>query len=113
MDIEQIRRGVYEGADKWAQMGRLRGGEFRLTEGALELVVTMVDNIRRDPSPVWAAHEYDAVQAYVLAILPNILADIGASYRWRNRLPPIFSSWEILHGISEALEKWCPIPKDI
>lgn len=113
MNIEQIRNGVRVGAERWSQMAGFRGDKFRLTEGAIELIVTVVDNISHDPSPAWRQHDSDSVQRYAISILPNIFADMNSSYRWRQGEVTTFSSWEILHNISAVLEKRCPIPKDI
>lgn len=116
MKIEQIQDGVYEGIEKWSQMARLRGRDIQISKPAVDMLVTIIGNIERDRSPGWNVQEYqylESIQAYVISILPNILVDMENSYRWRQRERATVSSWEILHNISEALDKWCPIPKDI
>jgi hypothetical protein len=113
MELSEIEEGVELSIAKWIELERMRQRPLELTNGAKKLVVQMIANIEKDPSPYWESVELDAVQRFAISTLPNILIEIGQRYRRFNREQKIFSSWEILHNISRALDKWCPIPKDI
>lgn len=113
MELNEIDDGVRSSINKWLELGRMRQRPLELTVGAKELVVQMIVNIQKDPSPYWERAELDAVQRFAISTIPNILADMDQRYRHSMREPKVLSSWEILHDISRALDRWCPIPKDI
>lgn len=113
MHIGEIHEGVSYGIMRWSKSAELAGGGFRLTSGAEQLIVQMLVNIEEDPSAYWQEIDPDRIQRYVIEILPNILAEVDRPTRRKNREHRPMSSWEILHNISRALNKWCPIPKDI
>lgn len=112
MNQDQIYQGVRQQLELWSGISRYRGRPHELTEGAVRLLVQLISNIEYDPSPQWRDAEYDSVQRYVISILPNILVDIDGQFG-RPWVAQRISSWELLHGISPALNRWCPIPKDI
>lgn len=112
MNQDQIYQGVRQQLELWTGLSRSRGRPRELTEGAVHLLVQLISNIENDPSPYWKDSQYDSAQQYVIATLPNILIDIDSQFGqpWMGQR---ISSWELLHGISPALSRWCPIPKDI
>jgi len=115
MELDEIKKGVQTSIDKWLEFERMSQNSLELTKGASELVVQMIVNIKDDPSPSWkeVELELDSVQRFVISTIPNILLDMNREYRSFNWKQQKVSSWEILHKISDALDKWCPIPKDI
>lgn len=115
MEREQVVNGVRASLQQWTEISAPVRQPLRLSDGAESLIVQIILNIQDDPSPHWdSANDLDAVQRYVIAILPNILMDEQYRYRIRSIYEPRkISSWELLHHISDSLEKWCPIPKDI
>lgn len=113
MELTEIEKGVESSVAKWLELERMRQRPLELTNGAKKLVVQMIANIGSDPSPYWGSVELDTVQRFAVSTLPNILVEIGQRYRHFYKEQQIVSSWEILHDISRALDKWCPIPKDI
>lgn len=117
MDREQVQVGVREALRRWAEVNAgVRAEVPELSSGAESLIVDLVVNIEKDPSPYWAwdLENMDVVQRFAITSLPNILLDMQASYGFRRRWPlQKVSSWEVLHQISGALDKWCPIPKDV
>ncbi|GLQ51293.1 hypothetical protein ACFFJT_08825 [Dyella flava] len=112
MNLEEIEKGVRQEVQKWSELSEYRREPRVLTEGAVRLLIQLVENIERDRSPHWRDFQYDDIQRYVVSIVPNMLVDIDnhLSRGWKSRE---ISSWEILHGISFALTRWCPVPKDI
>lgn len=113
MELSEIKEGVESSIAKWLELERMRQRPVELTNGATKLIVQMIVNIENDPSPYWEKVEPDAVQRFAISTLPNILVEIDQRYWHYHREQKIVSSWEILHDISRALDKWCPIPKDI
>jgi hypothetical protein len=113
MNREEIEKGIGQALDQWRALSVLRRQPRELTGRAFSLLVSIVDNIQHDPSPLWRDYEYDGIQRYVVSAMPSILIDIDNRLGYRQRNMTQISSWEILHGISFALERWCPIPKDI
>lgn len=113
MESSEIKEQVKLSIAKWQQLERMRQSPVKLTDGAEELIVQMIVNIEKDPSPYWKSVELDAVQRFAISTIPNVLIDMDRRYlRIRMKREDI-SSWEILHNISRALDNWCPIPKDI
>jgi len=113
MEINEIQERVESAIVNWQELERMRRSPFELTNGAKNLIVQLIVNIEKDPSPYWEEVDSDAVQKFAIATLPNVLLEIILRYRYVDRRQTTISSWEILHDISRALDKWCPIPKDI
>lgn len=97
---------------QWEQTQELRKQKLQLTEGAKKALILLIQNIKEDPSPYWVEVDYDNLQEFVISIIPNILMDMSFSRSQRLHKDTI-SSWEIWHQISWALDKWCPVSKDL
>ncbi|SDI01008.1 hypothetical protein [Nitrosomonas sp. Nm132] len=115
MEISEIEERLDAAISQWMELTERQQQPFRLTNGAKQALVQMVINIEKDPSPHWADVDLDSVQRFAISIIPNILVDMSNGYghyqsRWRKGK---ISSWEIWHNISSALDRWCPVPKDI
>lgn len=113
MEISQIKEEVTIAVNKWSELAERQQRPLRLTNGAVEALTQMIVNIEKDPSPYWVDIDYDSVQRFSISIIPNILVDMShwhGRYHWQKQE---VSSWEIWHNISNALDKWCPVPKDI
>jgi hypothetical protein len=113
MDDIEIDQEVTSAINKWIELSVHRGRKLELTSGAKALIVQIIINIKQDRSPYWAKVDYDSVQRFAVSIIPNILVDMNNRYDLYRLGKEQVSSWEILHNISDALDKWCPIPKDI
>lgn len=113
MELDEIEVGVQTSVRQFLALQEMKKHPLELTNGAINLIINMIVNIEKDPSPYWEAVEVDAVQRFAISTIPNVLADMNNRYK-RDRWDKYsVSSWEILHDISDALNKWCPIPKDI
>lgn len=113
MEIYEIKEEMDVAINKWSELAKRQQKPLRLTSGAVEALIQMIVNIEKDPSPYWVDINYDSVQRFAISIIPNVLVDIShwnGRYRWQKQE---VSSWEIWHKISRALDKWCPVPKDI
>lgn len=114
MDAQAIRRAVSESIELWRSTLPSSSRDFLLSPGALNALVQMIVNIQDDPSVYWREHDPDQAQRRAINVIPNALNDIFLRGR-RNaapRIPAQITSWEIWHGLSRALEVWCPIPKE-
>lgn len=115
MKEREIEEEVGLAIRKWEQMLEQQNRKLQLTPGAKSTLTQMILNIEEDPSPYWPEVEYDSVQRFAISLIPNVLIDMSFSrhlfrYRWRHDK---VSSWEIWHNISMALDRWCPVPKEI
>lgn len=113
MEISEIEEEMKIAINKWSELVERQQRSLTLTSGAIEALTQMIVNIEKDPSPYWADISHDSVQRFAISVVPNILADMShwhGRYHWRTQK---VTSWEIWHGISAALDKWCPVPKDI
>ncbi len=116
MEISEIKSELELAINKWRGLVDLKQKQLILTDGAVEVITQMIVNIEKDPSPYWADIDTDSVQRFTISIIPNIMIDMSYRYHRHHRHhwhKQKVSSWEILHNISEALDKWCPVPKDI
>ena len=116
MENNEIIDLVHEEFEKWQSSMELMEWRPEFSEGAVKAIGQMVINIVEDPSPSWMERESpEMLQRYAISIIPNILNDITRRFPYSKRLIPMrinkITSWEIWHGISDALEQWCPIPK--
>jgi len=113
MNREEIQRAVSNEAEKFSGFARRQNRHIRFTPGALAALGQMVENIEADPSSHWKPFDSDDIQRQVIFLLPNILTDMFARWPRRPDRELLISSWEIWHNLSPALDKWCPVPKDI
>ena len=114
MESNEVYERVSVEFKKWTELQRMRGWEAEISGGAVEAISQMVINIEKDPSSSWRDINTEETQMYAIFAVPNILNDIFLRYprgRGPRNLAKI-TSWEIWHGISNALDSWCPIPKD-
>lgn len=115
MERNEITEQVDIAINQWTELQTRQKRPISLTNGAKQAFTQMIVNIEQDPSPYWVIDDYDALQRYAISIIPNILSDMRRGlHNYRSRWTKIeVSSWEILHRISPALDRWCPVPKDI
>jgi len=113
MNREEIQRAVSEEAEKFSRFARHQDRRIQFTSGALAALGQMIENIQADPSIHWKRIDGDDVQRQVIFLLPNILTDMFSRWPGRSDRELLISSWEIWHNLSPALDKWCPVPKDI
>jgi hypothetical protein len=114
MDKTRIKKKVSIEFRKWEELQKMSGWEVEITEGAIHAIAQMVINIEEDPSDSWQNFNPDTTQQYAISTIPNVLNDILFRHRrgWPRRQGMKVTSWEIWHGISNALDSWCPIPKE-
>jgi hypothetical protein len=114
MQTHEIRAQVSEAVTSWRNNLPFRRRELEFSQGAIDALAQMIVNIQDDPSGYWIDYEPDQMQRQAINIIPNFLNDIFLR-KFPMVIPPIpnkITSWEIWHGISRALESWCPIPKE-
>ena len=114
METYEIRDQVSEAVTSWRNNLPLRRRELEISQGAIDALSQMIVNIQDDPSGYWVEYESDQMQRQAITIIPNVLNDIFLRKypRATQSIPNKITSWEIWHGISHALENWCPIPKE-
>jgi hypothetical protein len=83
-----------------------------LSPGARELLVTVIANIERDPSPAWMLRNADEAQGRAIAFIPVALSRVAerAYFRGKNGTPRL-TTWEMLHESSNLVQMLCFIPK--
>ena len=114
MDSREIYERVSIEFKRWNDLQRRMGWETEISEGAVEALSQMVINIKEDPSSSWVGIIPEETQEYAISVIPNILNEIFLRFQRRRgpRQLGKITSWEIWHGISSALDSWCPINKD-
>lgn len=114
MEPTEIYDRVSSEIEKWRALQRGMGWDIEISQGAIFAISFMVNNIKEDPSDYWTDINPDSMQMYAISVIPNIMNDIVNRFpkRREQRRSIRLSSWEIWHGISYALDSWCPIPKD-
>ena len=93
MELDEIEKGVELSIANWLELERMRQRPLNLTNCAKKLVVQMIANIEKDPSPYWENVDLNAVQRFAILTLPNILVEIGHRYRRFYKEQQIVSSW--------------------
>jgi hypothetical protein len=81
----------------------------------------MIENIQEDQSKYWEHKwiEGDTAQEFAISLIPNALNDLTTIRRFSRRIfftkgrEIKISSWEIWHSLSEIVDRFCFIPKDI
>lgn len=113
MEELEIRMGLREQIERWSQFRERLGRPYVLTDGAVEALALLIKNIADDPSPQWGDFDREDAQRFGIALLPNVLNDLTMDVAVSSRRQQIVSSWELWHGLSGALDRWCFIPKDV
>lgn len=111
----EIHENVSNKLAKWGKQQKIKGWMPEFSEGAINSVSQMIINIKEDPSSYWIDVDTTEIQAYAITVIPNVLNEIFLRFRRGGRFyekNTKITSWEIWHGISDALDTWCPIPKD-
>jgi hypothetical protein len=112
MEHGEIQKSVGNQVEQWMRLQSMRKRPFELSSGAVQALTAMIVNIQQDPSPRWADFDVDATQRVAISMIPNALADMLSNFR-RPDHSSIITSWEIWHSLSRALDRWCPVPKDL
>jgi len=111
MQESLIREQVQQQVGRWTELP-FRGRGVEVTQGAVDTLSFMIRKIETDRSARWRDFSPDLVQRQAISLIPNVLNDIarqqrlGGNDRWQ------ISSWELWHGISGVLDRWCTIEKD-
>jgi hypothetical protein len=111
MNEEEIRRLVRAQVEQWRSVP-FRGQRVEVSEGTVDSLTFMIGKIETDPSPLWGKYQADLTQRQAIGLIPNILNEIVYGWSFPRSSPLQITSWELWHGISEVLDKWCPIPKN-
>lgn len=112
MENNEIHHDVSHAVEAWQQMRRLLPRPVETSKGLIETLSFMILQIAADPSRTWREHNTDAVQRYAISVIPNLLNEVAAHYRFRRGNVSVITSWELWHGISPMLDKFCPIEKE-
>jgi len=112
MEHSEIQKSVGIQVEQWMKLQSMRKHPYELSSGAVQALTAMIVNIQQDPSPRWAEFDVDATQRVAISMIPNALADMLSNFRRPDNSNRI-TSWEIWHSLSRALDRWCPVPKDL
>lgn len=120
MEKTEIKKRVELELEKWTSLQENRQVNVSFTPKAVDFLCLMIENIREDKSQYWDKNELETENAQELAIslIPNALNDLTYFKRYRR---PVFrgkrdfkiSTWEIWHSLSDIVDRFCFIPKDI
>ena len=117
MNREQINKQVNDQIDLWLRLQKKRQVNVEFTTGATDLLCQIIENIEADKSRSWDYNSEDFItaQEFAISLIPNALNDIYP-YRlgwYENDFRKVYniSSWELLHSITNILDKLCFIPK--
>lgn len=113
MQEQDIHAGIREQIERWSQFRERLGRRYVLTDGAVEALVLLIRNVAEDPSPRWRDFDREDAQRFGIALLPNVLNELTMGMVSPIRREQVISSWELWHGLSRALDRWCFIPKDV
>lgn len=117
MNREQINKQVSDQIELWLRLQIKRQVKVEFTDGATNLLCQIIENIETDKSKGWDYNidEYKTAQEFAISLIPNALNDIYPYSRGRyyNDLKKGYtiSSWELLHSITDILDRFCFIPK--
>lgn len=121
MEKSIIREQVKLEIEKWINLQKKRNVIVVFTPKAIDFLCLMIENIQEDKSKYWdyKIFEDNNAQEFAISLISNALNDLIAFRRFRKR-PSFFreteiriSSWEIWHSLSEIVNRFCFIPKDI
>lgn len=118
MNKEQIFKEVNNQIELWKRLQEKRQVIVQFTEGAIDLLCQIIENIEKDQSANWIYKndDFNTAQEFAISLIPNALNDINPYRRSRwyeNDFKRNYdiSSWEILHSITTILDRFCFIPK--
>jgi hypothetical protein len=113
LKLKEIENELSNQIDNWNARGGYSRRPLSFSKGARETLAHIISNIDKDPSPYWRMSNIttDSLQHHAILELPKILNLMYRKNKW-SRLE-VISSWEILHDISSALDKSCPLSKGI
>lgn len=94
---------------------------FTFSESSKELIVQLIENIKKDISPQWKTYiDYDSLQLKAIRLLPKAFDEIGIVRRVRIhsqievvKTRKIITTWEIVHSMPRILEVMNFIDKDV
>lgn len=121
MEKSVIREQVKLELEKWTGLQKKRNMEVSFTPKAIDFLCLMIENIQEDKSTYWdyESLEGNTAQEYAISLIPNALNDLKRYRRSGRRIHSFkrneikISSWEIWHSLSEIVDRFCFIPKDI
>ena len=117
MDREQINNKVNDQINLWLSLQKKRQINVEFTSGATDLLCQIIENIETDKSKSWNynTEDYKTAQEFAISLIPNALNEIYPYrrrwYEYDNRKGYTISSWELLHSITDILDRLCFIPK--
>lgn len=117
MNREQINNQVNNQINLWLNLQKKRQVNVEFTKGATDLLCQIIENIEADKSKSWDYNieDFKTAQEFAMSLIPNALNDIYLTRRGRFETDfnkgYIISSWELLHSITNILDKLCFIPK--
>ncbi len=117
MNREQINKQVYDQIELWLRLQKKRKLNIEFTSGATDLLCQIIENIETDKSKSWDYNKEDhnSAQEFAISLIPNALNYIYPNRRrWHEndyRKDYTISSWELLHSITNILDRLCFIPK--
>lgn len=121
MEKSVIREQVELEIEKWTSLQKKRNMEVSFTPKAIDFLCLMIENIQEDKSKYWdyKSLEGNTAQEFAISLIPNALNDLTEFRRFSRRMTFSkgreikISSWEIWHSLSEIVDRFCFIPKDI
>lgn len=121
MEKSAIREQVELEIKKWTNLQQRRNVEVSITPKAVDFLCLMIENIQEDKSIYWNKKRFEEnnAQEFAISLIPNALNDLRGFRRFGGRQNYFkereikISSWEIWHSLSEIVDRFCFIPKDI
>jgi hypothetical protein len=117
MNRDQINKQVNDQIDLWLSLQKKRQVNVEFTNGATDLLCQIIENIEADKSTNWNynTEDFNTAQEFAISLIPNALNDIYPYRRgwYENDFSKGYtiSSWELLHSITNILDRLCFIPK--
>lgn len=107
-----IREAVDREIHRWLRNQVAANRPIGLSPDARELLVTIIANIERDPSPIWVLQNTDEAQDRAIALIPVALNRVAErAYSSNERDSPQVTTWEMLHASPSLVDMLCFIPK--
>ena len=115
MEITEIEERVENAIQEWRNLPFRTRSAPEVTHGAINAMVQIIYNVKKDPSPKWRDMNLDNVQDYIIKNLPLMMFDFERPdlpyrrVRWKKKI----TSWEVWEGLHVKISDFCPIPDGI
>ncbi len=115
MERQQIEQILNEEIAKWSQLQGLQGYSVEFTNQAIEIVISLIQNLQNDPPRRYKQADYDSTQRLAISLVPNALNELIPYLRIRSRRERGYitiNSWDIYRSLSESIMSFCFIDED-